>query len=238
MNASHAYDIAIIVPVYDDDEALAGLLEQLAALRRHAEGFALKYRIAHVVVDGADSPATAELVGARARYLVSEAGRGNQIAAGIAAVDASWVSILHADTRLSAEAFEYLLTLVGEEVAAWGRFDVRMENLALVAWLMNWRSRLTRICTGDQAMFFATRLLSAVGGFPVQPLMEDIELSKRLKRSNGVFMAPRLAVQASPRRWRQRGVLRTIVHMWWMRLRYRLGASPNALYAAYYGKTL
>ena len=113
---------------------------------------------------------------------------------------------------------------------------MRMEKLGLVAWLMNWRSRLTRICTGDQAMFFATGILSEVGGFPAQPLMEDIELSKRLKRSSGVFMAPKLAVRASPRRWRQRGVLRTIGHMWWMRLRYFFGASPGALYVAYYGR--
>ncbi len=238
MDASHAYDLAIIVPVYDDDEALAGLLEQLADLTRHAQGVKPACRICQVVVDGADISATAGLVGARARYLASKPGRGNQIAAGIAAADAAWVCILHADTRLSAEAFEYLLTLVRHGVPAWGRFDVRMENLALVAWLMNWRSRLTRICTGDQAMFFATGLLSAVGGFPAQPLMEDIELSKRLKRSNGAFTAPRLAVQASPRRWRQRGVLRTIGHMWWLRLRYLLGASPKALYAAYYGKNL
>ena len=233
--SAHPSDIVIVIPVYCDDVALLSLLNRLDELSQSFAAAPQSPAIARVVVDGAAQPSTEALVSGRATYLNSKAGRGKQIAAGISTCEASWVWVLHADTVVSEQAFSYMLQLVARALPVWGRFDVQLEGLAIVAWFMNWRSRLSRICTGDQAMFFSAEMLRSVGGFPAQPLMEDIEVSKRLKRSSGEFQAPHVAVQSSPRRWQQHGVLRTVGLMWWTRLRYFFGVSAEALYADYYG---
>jgi hypothetical protein len=123
------------------------------------------------------------------------------------------------------------------ETAQWGRFNVRLAPsspmLNLVAWMMNQRSRLTGICTGDQAIFVRRDLFNQVGGYADIPLMEDIDLSKRLKR----FSPPaciRTPLTTSSRRWQQNGVFRTILMMWWLRLQYWAGVSPARLAEKYY----
>jgi len=228
-------DIVIVIPVFNDDAALRCLLDQLDELIREYREARDSPLIKTVVVDGAARSSTASLTAGRAVYLASEPGRGAQIAAGVHALEAPWVWVLHADTQISAQVLEYMAQVVRCAAPVWGRFDVQLEGLSMLAWFMNWRSRLSRICTGDQAMFFAAELLSSIGGFPALPLMEDIEVSKRLRRS-GAFRAPHIAVRASTRRWRQQGVLRTVVFMWWTRLRYFFGVSAAALYADYYGR--
>jgi hypothetical protein len=123
-----------------------------------------------------------------------------------------------------------------EDGAQWGRFDVRIAGqaplLRVVARMMNWRSRLTGIATGDQAIFVRREMFERVGGYPELPLMEDIRLSATLKR-----LAPpaclREQVTTSGRRWEQRGVLRTILLMWWLRAAFFLGASPTWLARLY-----
>jgi len=119
----------------------------------------------------------------------------------------------------------------------WGRFDVRLApsspTLRLVAWMMNRRSRLTGICTGDQAIFVRRDLFNRIGGYADIPLMEDIELSKRLKRISPPACIPQ-PLTTSSRRWQTRGVLRTIVLMWWLRLQYWAGVSPARLVKKYY----
>ncbi|MGH1450599.1 MAG: TIGR04283 family arsenosugar biosynthesis glycosyltransferase, partial [Pseudomonadaceae bacterium] len=119
----------------------------------------------------------------------------------------------------------------------WGRFDVRLApsspTLRLVAWMMNQRSRLTGICTGDQAIFVRRDLFNRLGGYAAIPLMEDIELSKRLKRISPPACI-RQPLTTSSRRWQTRGVLRTIVLMWWLRLQYWAGVSPAKLVKKYY----
>ena len=119
----------------------------------------------------------------------------------------------------------------------WGRFDVRLApsspTLRLVAWMMNQRSRLTGICTGDQAIFVRRDLFNQLGGYADIPLMEDIEFSKRLKRISQPACI-RQPLTTSSRRWQTRGVLRTIVLMWWLRLQYWAGVSPAKLVKKYY----
>jgi len=119
----------------------------------------------------------------------------------------------------------------------WGRFDVRLApsspTLRLVAWMMNQRSRLTGICTGDQALFVRRDLFNQLGGYADIPLMEDIELSKRLKRISPPACI-RQPLTTSSRRWQTRGVLRTIGLMWWLRLQYWAGVSPAKLVKKYY----
>jgi hypothetical protein len=118
----------------------------------------------------------------------------------------------------------------------WGRFDVRIDGhspwLGVVAFFMNWRSRLTGIATGDQAIFVRREVFAAAGGFPDIPLMEDVELSARLKRiSAPACIAARAST--SGRRWERRGVLRTVLLMWRLRLAYFLGARPEELARRY-----
>ena len=173
------------------------------------------------------------------QWLSSPASRGAQVALGCEQARGSWLWVLHADTRLDLVAIEYLVKLTTGTQKGWGRFDISFrenhQRLECVAFFMNWRSRLTRICTGDQGMFFHRVCLTQVGGFPNQPLMEDIEISRLLKSAGEfAFLAPKITVQASGRRWLQNGWLKTILSMWRFRLQYFLGKSPEVLYEQYY----
>ncbi len=222
--------ISILIPVLDDAPALRGLLERLETLWADST-----VACQVVVIDGGSADGS-ETVGADYGCLTiqSSPGRGRQLQAGFAESAGDWIWMLHADSELNADATGYLRAL---EEPAWGRFDVRFcdgpRMLSVVARLMNWRSRLTGIATGDQGIFVHRALLDAIGGVPRQALMEDVELSKRLKALMPP-LCPRVALGTSGRRWRTRGFLRTVLGMWWFRLRYWLGADPDRLAAKYY----
>jgi rSAM/selenodomain-associated transferase 2 len=157
--------------------------------------------------------------------------------AGAALATGRILAFLHADTRLPAAADHLIMNALRPESGRhWGRFDVRIEGrsawLPLVAALMNLRSRLTGIATGDQAIFVSREAFAAAGGFPDIPLMEDIALSGRLrKRAAPACLAEK--VVTSGRRWDRHGVWRTIGRMWWLRLRFFLGADPHCLAIEY-----
>ena len=140
---------------------------------------------------------------------------------------------LHADTRLPPDADRLIERAL--ERRRWGRFDVRIEGgmaLAVVAFFMNWRSRISGIATGDQGIFVARTAFESIGGFPDLPLMEDVELSARLKKISPPACITRRAT-TSGRRWQRHGVLRTILLMWRLRLAYFLGARPDELARRY-----
>jgi rSAM/selenodomain-associated transferase 2 len=189
------------------------------------------------VVVGGSRDRTADLARPLAdQVIAAPRGRGAQMNAGAAAAGGDVFLFLHADTRLPPDADRMVLDGLNNSSWQWGRFDVRIEGksrlLALVAGLMNWRSLATGIATGDQAMFATRAAFAQVGGFADLPLMEDIELSKRLKRvSRPLCLAAR--VTASGRRWEQRGTIRTILLMWRLRLAYFLGTEPAALARRY-----
>jgi len=223
--------LSIIVPVLDEAVGLGATLHELQPLR--AAGHEV------VVVDGGSTDGTAELARPLAdRVLVALRGRAAQMNAGADAASGDVLLFLHADTGLPPGADRAVLGGLAASGASWGRFDVRIEGrsplLALVARLMNLRSRLTGIATGDQAVFVTRTAFAAVGGFPALALMEDVELSRRLKRVSPPLCV-RQTVVTSGRRWESRGVVRTIALMWWLRLRYFLGASPERLRRIYYG---
>jgi rSAM/selenodomain-associated transferase 2 len=155
--------------------------------------------------------------------------------AGAAAAHGDVLLFLHADTRLPENADRLVRDGLARTGGTWGRFDVCIEGgglLGVVSFMMNGRSRLTGIATGDQAMFVARVAFEATGGFPPIALMEDVALSARLKRL-GQPLCLRARVNTSPRRWRKHGILRTILLMWRLRLAYYFGADPAKLARAY-----
>jgi len=223
--------LSIIVPTLDEAAGIGASLAALQPLR--AAGHEV------IVVDGGSGDGTPARARAHAdRVLAAPRGRASQMNAGAAAAAGDVLVFLHADTRLPRDADRLVLDGLAAANAGWGRFDVRIEGrhplLRTVAWLMNGRSRLTGIATGDQAMFATRAAFAAVGGFPPLALMEDVELSRRLKRLSPPACLRARAV-TSGRRWESRGVVRTIVLMWWLRLRYFLGASPERLRRIYHG---
>ena len=227
--------LSVIVPVLDEAAGLAPLLAGLASLR--ASGAEV------IVVDGGSTDGTWATLLARAcgddpgfdQLLTSARGRALQMNRGAERARGTLLLFLHADTRLPDDALARLRT-VHDDGTPWGRFDVAIDGdaamLRVVAWMMNRRSRLTGIATGDQAIFVRRALFEALGGYAPQPLMEDIVLSARLRR-----VAPPCCldsrVHTAGRRWLAHGVWRTIVRMWWLRLRFALGASAATLAHAY-----
>lgn len=220
--------LSLIVPVLNEAVGLPELCAHLLPLQRQGAEV--------IVVDGGSEDGSAELVEVLGLRLVrSPRGRALQMNAGTAAASGDVLLFLHADTRLPPAALLRLKASV-TQTHDWGRFDVRIEGrpamLRLVAWLMNWRSRLTGIATGDQAIFMSRTAFDTVGGFPPQPLMEDIEISKRLRRlGRPICLAE--PVVTSGRRWEQRGVWRTIFLMWRLRWDYWRGVPAHQLAEAY-----
>jgi rSAM/selenodomain-associated transferase 2 len=156
---------------------------------------------------------------------------------GARATGGDTILFLHADTRLPDGATGAIEEALAEPGVVGGRFDVRFDNerpiFRMIAWFMNARSRASGICTGDQAIFVRRADFEAVGGYPEIPLMEDIELSRRLKR-RGRLRALRLRVTTSARKWEREGPLRTIGLMWALRLLHFFGVAPARLHRWYY----
>jgi rSAM/selenodomain-associated transferase 2 len=223
--------ISVIIPVLDDAEPLQQLLNQLGGL--------ITDRAEVVVVDGGSSDLSAMIAGSHSVVLVhSERSRARQLNAGIAAAKAPVIWMLHADCEVSPDVWRCMEWMAGDESIRWGRFDVALSGrhwmLRWVERMMNLRSRATSICTGDQGIFVRRRVLDAVGGVPEQPLMEDIELSRRLRRLGRSYCA-RETLGASSRKWEAEGIGSTIVLMWRLRLAYFFGADPRQLAERYYG---
>jgi rSAM/selenodomain-associated transferase 2 len=219
--------LSIIMPVLDEAAEIGAALTALAPFR--ARGVEV------IVADGGSHDGTAALARALADHVIaSPRGRAVQMNAGAAVARGDVLLFLHADTRLPEGADRLVLDGLARSNKAWGRFDVRFDGggLGLIAFMMNWRSRLSGIATGDQAMFVARAAFENAGGFPVIALMEDVALSVRLKRS-GRPLALRTRVTTSAQRWRKHGVLRTILLMWKLRLAFSLGADPAKLARAY-----
>ena len=220
--------LSIVMPVLDEAAGIVARLQSLQPLRR--QGVEL------IVVDGGSQDDTVSLAEPLAdRVVTTDRGRGRQMNAGAVCARGNTLLFLHADTVLPPAAMSAVRQALAGG-AAWGRFDVRIVDgpagVAVVAWAMNLRSRITGIATGDQAMFCTREAFSAAGGFPEIALMEDIVLSQRLRAISRPACL-RQRVETSGRRWARHGLARTVLTRWWLRLRFWLGASPDALARAY-----
>jgi rSAM/selenodomain-associated transferase 2 len=220
--------LSIIVPMLNEAGGIVAALQALQPLRRRGHEV--------IVVDGGSSDASAALAAPWAdSVLHSPRGRAAQMNTGAAAAQGTVLLFLHADTVLPAQA-DALIGRAVQAGALWGRFDVhiigRSALFPLIGGLMNLRSRLSGIATGDQAIFVRRSVFQQLGGYAPLPLMEDIEISHRLRR----LAAPaclRQPVETSGRRWEARGVWRTIWLMWTLRWRYWRGTPAEQLAQAY-----
>jgi rSAM/selenodomain-associated transferase 2 len=221
--------LSIVMPALDEAVGIGAALARLQPLRRRG--------CEVIVVDGGSRDRTVVLATpACDRVAVSPPGRATQMNAGARVARGDVLLFLHADTQLPDDADRLVLEAVADARHPWGRFDVRIAGrpamLRVIAAMMNLRSRLTAVATGDQAIFCRRATFDAVGGFPSQPLMEDVEISKRLRRL-GPPACLRARVTTSGRRWEQHGVARTVLLMWRLRLAYFLGADPARLVRSY-----
>lgn len=219
---------SVVIPVLNEEAGIESFLQQLQTWRPEAE---------LIVVDGGSQDASVKLAGNYCdKVLVTAPGRARQMNAGAEQARGATLFFLHSDTQ-PAISLASLRQLVAAG-SLWGFFRVRLSGgawlLRIVETMMTLRSRLTQIATGDQMVFVRRSDFLAMGGYSEIPLMEDIELCRRLRRRARPHVA-NATVTTSSRRWEERGILYTILTMWQLRLAYWLGVSPRRLAKTYYG---
>ncbi|WKD51296.1 TIGR04283 family arsenosugar biosynthesis glycosyltransferase [Microbulbifer spongiae] len=220
---------SVVVPLLNEREQLPELAVQLRELQTPGS-------CEIILVDGGSSDNSVEIATAAGfPVIVSERGRAAQMNAGAAAACGHWLLFLHADTRLPRGALD-AIAAAALQGAQWGRFDIRIRGdsvwFPLIATLINWRSRLSGIATGDQAIFVRRALFERLGSYARQPLMEDIELSRRLLKVARPFCLHQRST-TSGRRWQKFGVLRTVLLMWRLRFDYWRGVPAASLAKRY-----
>lgn len=238
--------VSVVIPTLNEEQALPQTLTRTLALDFDEV----------LVVDGGSSDRTQELVRElqvasrrsqagdaephtqrrRLLLLTAPAGRAVQMNAGAAASRGDILLFLHADTWLPDGAKQTIVGALQEPECVGGRFDLRFDRdrplSRLIASMINWRSRLSGIATGDQAIFVRRSVFERMGGFASIPLMEDIDLTRRLNRM-GPVVCLLAQVVTSFRRWEACGPIRTILLMWLLRFLYWIGASPHILRRMY-----
>ena len=215
--------ISVILPVLNEESTIAPSLQAVSALGPHEI----------IVVDGGSTDHTRRIsVEAGAKVLITGPGRARQMNRGALAATGDVLLFLHADTRLPASAFRDIESALSDPRYLGGRFDVELNSerrlLKVVGFMISLRSRLSKVGTGDQAIFVRREILAELGGFPDMPLMEDIAFCRMLKRA-GKVACLRSKVVTSARRWETDGVWRTIFRMWTLKLLYLAGVSPARL---------
>ena len=222
--------ISLVLPVRNEARLIREQLQRLQCYR--AKGHEV------IVIDGGSVDATVEQTkGLVDRCEVSAAGRSNQMNHGASEAKGDILLFLHADTELPINADERICNALTAQDSRWGWFDIKLSKPQLafrvVATMMNLRARLTSVSTGDQALFVERELFQEVGGFPPLALMEDIAISKVLRR-RGSPARPVGLVTTSSRRWEENGLISTILLMWRLRFLYFIGVKPQKLREIYY----
>jgi len=220
--------VSIIIPVLNEAEHIADTLESLDAYRRQGHEV--------IVIDGGSSDDTVSITEQYAdKVLRSDPGRAMQMNSGIDQALGDVLLFLHADTRLPADAVSKIIDAI-EEGYFWGRFNVRLSGkhfmFRIIELMMNMRSCISGVATGDQAIFVSLESIEIVGAYPRLPLMEDVVFSKRL-RNLGWPACIKQQVVTSSRRWEDKGILRTMLLMWRLRLLFFLGVPADKLARQY-----
>jgi rSAM/selenodomain-associated transferase 2 len=220
---------SIIIPVLNEEAVLEATL---ARLTRQAGG--QHYEL--IIVDGGSSDSTVAIAERYGRVISSSRGRATQMNAGVAVASGDILLFLHADTQMPDNAFwaiEQALAPPGVVAGAFRLcFNCDRWPYRLVAYVTNLRSRVRKVFTGDQAYFMRASSFRASGGYPDQPLMEDLEIIARLRKHGKVILLPQYVI-TSARRHEKTGLLRTVLFMWYLRTLYRLGVSPAQLQRVY-----
>lgn len=228
-NLAMSICLSIIIPCLNEAKNIGVTLAALQPLRgRGAEV---------ILVDGGSDDQTLQFVdGYVDTVLQSPPGRAVQMNAGADMASGSLYWFLHADTVPDTDTLERIQSLASSSELRWGRFRVRFNHPALIfkciAGMMNGRSCLTAVATGDQGIFVSGELFRQVGGYAEIPLMEDVAISKSLRSLQRPVCCREMLVTSS-RRWQQAGILRTIVLMWRLRAAFALGADPAHLARRY-----
>jgi len=222
--------ISIIIPILNDADLLKKQLQSLQAWR--AAGHEI------IVVDGgSEETITASDREMADRFLSTNRGRALQMNEGARLADGDILLFLHADSGLPENAGTLIERAMEDCTASWGRFDVRLSSerliFRIIGWAINIRSYITGVATGDQGLFVRRSVFEQLAGYAPIPLMEDVEISKRLRRITRPIRLKGQIVTSS-RRWEQHGVFSTVFLMWWLRLLYFLGVSPEKLIKKYY----
>ena len=218
----------IVIPTLNEEAEIQACLMRLQGLRE--EGFEV------IVVDGGSIDKTPQLVeGLCDQFISNRQGRAAQMNTGALKAKGEFIFFLHVDTQLH-EEFQELIPLIEADTFCWGRFDVKLAgehwSFRIIESMMNLRSRLTGIATGDQVMFVSQKLFQEVDGFPEIALMEDIAMSQKLKNICSPLCL-RQKVLTSSRRWEKHGIINTILKMWWLRFSYFMGVDPVRLARQY-----
>jgi rSAM/selenodomain-associated transferase 2 len=222
--------ISTIIPTLNEAATISDTLAALQPMRKRGHQV--------ILVDGGSQDSTFSIAKPLVDLaLCSSAGRATQMNAGAGVAHGDLLWFLHADTHIPVDTELLLEPLLRDCTKEWGRFDIRLSgntlSLRIIERMMNWRSRLSGIATGDQGIFIYRDTFERIGGFSDMPLMEDVDISRRLKRASGMPLCLSHKLTTSSRRWEKHGVLPTIVLMWRLRLAYWLGASPTDLARQY-----
>ena len=222
--------VSIIIPTLNEETTIAQTLQHLHTLPRH--GIALEI----LVVDGGSRDQTLALVNSPTRILSTSPSRAKQMNTGAEEALGEILLFLHADTLLPNTALQDMQTALSNPSIVGGRFNARTDHdvglLWLVCQMVNFRSRVTRIATGDQGIFVRRSVFHSMGGYADIPLMEDIDFSRRMK-AEGSIATLKSCVITSARRWKTNGILQTIFLMWAFRLLFFIGFHPKTLKRLY-----
>ncbi len=222
--------ISIIIPVLNEEATVEQFLTPLThQCKEH--GYEL------LIVDGGSTDNTVAIAEHYGRVIHSAKGRATQMNMGAKIAQGDVLLFLHADTLLPHTAFAAIEQVLTSSKVVAGAFRLRFDcdslPYKLVAFSTNLRSRLSNIFTGDQAYFVRTESFRAVGGYPDQPLMEDLEIIAPLRKIGNVVLLPQY-VTTSARRHQKIGLLRSVLFMWYLRTLYTFGTSPLRLQQMYH----